>query len=68
MSALKQENESDYTLTSNHVWITVGNLSLYIRKTREGVIVDIYPKDKEADQDAIATTKAMFNDVENEVP
>jgi len=55
---LEYELEGD-----DHAWITVGNLSVYIKKADEGVAVDIYPKDGE-DDESIAGTWALFQDAE----
>ena len=47
--------DQDYTLgKEGRCWITVGNLSVHIVKTDEGVVVDIYPLNKE-DCEPIAT-------------
>jgi len=51
---------SDYTLDCNatSVWITIGNLSVYVMRTDEGVAVDLIPKGKEWCP-AIASTWAL---------
>lgn len=64
-SALKQECDSDYVLESDSCWITVGKLSVYIKKTDDGVVVDIYPRGAE-DCEAIASTYAFESEIENE--
>jgi hypothetical protein len=52
MSALIEDNETDYTLSHEYpsCWITVDNLSVYILRTDEGVSVDIFPVGCEADE------------------
>lgn len=52
---------SDYTLKEGHnsCWITVGNLSVYVVRTDEGVSADIYPKSRETDG-PLASTWALF--------
>jgi hypothetical protein len=51
MSAKPIESGIDYVLPEDQqsVWITVGNISVYIKRNDEGVSVDLYPLD-----DAIA--------------
>ena len=52
--ALEPESETDFVLKPEHygVWITVGNLSVHVRRTLSGVQVDVYPLGYE-DCDAI---------------
>jgi len=51
---------TDYTLDpdATSCWVTVDNLSVYIIRTDEGVVVDIYPKGGEAGE-SIASTYAF---------
>lgn len=51
---LSQEGDCDYTLKKGErsCWITVDNLSIYIIRTDEGILVEIYRKGHEA-EDAI---------------
>lgn len=51
---------SDYSLDdeATSVWITVGNLSVYIMRTDEGVAVDILPLGNEG-AEAITSTWAL---------
>ncbi len=57
---------SDFTLkTDESCWITVKNLSVYICPTDEDVVVDISPKNKEAEE-VIASTYAYFNEGKEE--
>ena len=42
-----------------HIWITIERLSLCIKQTDEGVVVDIYPLDHE-DEEPITSTYAFF--------
>ena len=62
-NALRQDNDTDYTLNENHycVWITVENISVCVKRTDEGVVVDLYPKEGEHDE-TIATTYAFDNE------
>lgn len=65
-NALKKdskENETDYTLNKKHesCWITVDSFSVYIKRETEGVLVDIY--DKERDE-PVASTYAFVDEIE----
>ncbi|NCA83799.1 MAG: hypothetical protein EOM72_13860 [Opitutae bacterium] len=55
----------DYQLPArrDHVWITVNNLSVYIRRTDEGVVVDLFPVQREMDE-RLASTYAFFAEAE----
>ena len=44
------EEGVDYELTEGSAWITVGTISLYIKKTDEGVEVEMYPLYDEGDE------------------
>ena len=60
--ALKQtEGDTDYELNEDFksCWITVNNISVYVRRTDEGVAVDLYPVQGET-QESIAGTWATF--------
>lgn len=46
-------------------WITVENLSVYIRAGDEGVSISLYPLGKE-DGESITETWALYNEAENE--
>ncbi len=61
--ALVKNGDSDYTLKHQSAWITVGNLSVYINRTDEGVVVDIFKKERETD-DPITGTYASFCEAE----
>lgn len=53
------EGCTDFTLhpEATSCWITVGNISVYIIRTNEGVAVDLLPKGKEYEE-AIGSTWA----------
>ena len=57
--------DNDYTLNDESVWITVGNISVYIKKGDEGVSVDLYPTGAENDG-AIVGTYALYAEAESE--
>ena len=62
--ALKQtEGDTDYELNDNYssCWVTVGNISVYVLRTSNGVSVDLLPHGKE-DKPPIASTYATFAD------
>ena len=63
--ALKREGESDYVLKEEHtsVWITVDNISVYVRRTDEGVAVDLYPLGEEMEGSLVGTW-ALFSEAE----
>jgi hypothetical protein len=56
----KRDLGVDYELRKgeNYVWITVGNLSVRVKRENEGVSVDVYGKGKETD-DPLATAWAI---------
>lgn len=64
-NALKRISDTDYELKEdqNSVWITVDNISVYIRRTDEGVSVGLYPKGREMD-DEICGTWCLFTEAE----
>lgn len=62
--ALTRENDSDYTLENESVWITVKGFSVYLKKTDEGVIVDIYQKGQECLSESLAGTYAYDSELE----
>ena len=60
--ALKRtEGDTDYELNKDFksCWITVDNISVYVRRTDEGVAVDLYPVQGET-QESIGGTWATF--------
>jgi hypothetical protein len=59
---------ADYILKEDHnsCWITVGNLSVYVVRTDEGVSVDVYPHFKEAESGPISSLWALFADAETD--
>ena len=58
--------EGDYVLKDGAGWFSVNGLSVRIKATDEGVVVDIYPEGKE-DEDSIASTYAFSNEEKEEV-
>jgi hypothetical protein len=65
MPALKQtEGDTDYELNEDFksCWITVNNISVYIRRTDEGVAVELFPVHNE-DKPPLAGTYATFADM-----
>ena len=62
MPALRQtEGDTEYELKDdyNSCWVTVGNISVYVRRTTDGVSVELLPHYKE-DKPPIAFTHATF--------
>lgn len=69
-NALKKDSKeikTDYTLSKKHTscWITVDSFSVYIKREDEGLVVDIYGKNKEFDP-PVASTYAFIDEVEEE--
>lgn len=62
---LKLAEEGQYVLKEESCWITVGNLSVYIKREKEGVRIDVYPLNDEMSK-AIASSFAFFEDAETE--
>lgn len=58
----------DYVLNPEDAfcWITVGNISVYLKRTDEGVVVDLYPKGDEFSE-PLASTYAYFAEAEPEL-
>jgi hypothetical protein len=61
---------TDFTLggpdggeTHDNAWITVGNISVHIVRTDEGVVVDLYPKAAEMSE-AMMSTYLFFAEAE----
>jgi hypothetical protein len=57
---------SDYVLDEDATscWITVNNISVYVRRTDEGVVVDLFPLGHENDDPSLATAYAFFEEAE----
>jgi hypothetical protein len=60
-------NCTDYVLDpeASSVWITVGNISVYIMRTDEGVAVDLLPLHREGEA-AIGSTWALDSEGESD--
>ncbi len=60
MGALFAEGEEDYALEEGQqsVWITVGNLSVYVVRTDCGVKVEVYDLGNEAEGSPLAGCEA----------
>jgi hypothetical protein len=56
----------DYALVGRSALVTVGNISVYIARTDEGVSVDLYPHGQEM-ADSLAGTWATFAEAEAEI-
>ena len=44
---LKEDKDGDYILIAESVWLTAGNVNIYIARTRSRVIVKLYHCGKE---------------------
>ena len=60
-NTLERESDTDYKLVGDSAWITVGNLSVFIRKVSTGVMLDVYPLGDE-NSESIASTHALFSE------
>ena len=65
MTNLVQENEQDYILTGDSVWITVKDISIHIVAGDEGVSVSLYPVNFE-DGDSLTETWATYAEARQE--
>ena len=62
--SIKLNPDDFYRLESkpqDSTWITVGNISVYIKHEDEGVVVDLYARGVE-DRHSLASTYAFFNE------
>ena len=66
MPALSKNSSTEYSLVEQSVWITVDNISVYVRRTDEGVVVDLYPLGEEATE-SLASCYAYFNEAQEEI-
>jgi len=64
--ALKREGDEDYVLKEEHdsVWITVDNISVNVLRRSYGVVVELYPLHKEAD-DSLHGCQALFSEADS---
>jgi len=64
-----EKNGTEFSVESSFVrdgfWITVGVGSIYVRKTDEGISVDIYPVNQE-DKEAIASCYVFDHELESD--
>jgi hypothetical protein len=61
---IELDGEKDYVLPQDQtgVWIRVNNVSVWVHRTDEGVVVDLWPHQGELDE-PVASTYAFFDDV-----
>lgn len=61
-----EEEPSDYKLQADHdsCWIKVDSIAVYVRRTDEGVVVDLFAQD--VCEQSIGSTYAFFTDAEAE--
>lgn len=62
---VKRIPNGEYEMTGDTVWLSVGNLSVYVRKHDDGVSVDLFPLGKE-DEEALSGTWVSFNEASEE--
>jgi hypothetical protein len=63
MALQHEENGTDFILTGDNCYITVNNLTVYVKKDEEGVAVDVWPVHQE-DGDPIASAWALYSEGE----
>lgn len=54
-------HEYELKENENSVWITINNLSIYIKRNDKKVSIEVYEKGKETEK-TIASTYAMFDE------
>lgn len=59
----ESSDEHDYVLGGDSAWISVKGFSVLVKKTDEGVVCDIYARDRENDP-CIASTYAFDHEIE----
>jgi len=64
--SLLHDGDTHYTLSDgqDHAWITINNVQVYIKRTDEGVVVDLFSKEK-PDSESIGSTWASFEECVN---
>ena len=64
-----KDQNTEYTLKEAYpsCWVTVNNISVYIVRTDEGVVVDLYALGCEDEQASIGSTWAMFQEASEEI-
>lgn len=67
MTVEMMQDDRDYEMPvgMNSAWVGVDGFSVYIRRTDEGLVVDIFQKNKEMDG-SIASTYAYTGELEVE--
>ena len=58
-------DDHDYVLGGDSAWISVKGFSVLVKKTDEGVVCDVYARDRENDP-CIASTYAFDHEIEAE--
>jgi hypothetical protein len=60
--ALVQDGDNDYTLAGSHssVWLTVGDVSIYVRRFEDSVTVELLPHGDEVDGRVLGSCSASL--------
>jgi len=62
---VRADSENEFRLEKDNMWVTVGSISVCIRKTDEGAVVDMYRKGEEdLDKAQLASCYAFFAEAE----
>lgn len=62
-TTLDEETDAEMSVAAESTWIGVNDFSVYIKKTEEGVVVDIYARGYE-DCNSLSSCYALNEDVE----
>jgi hypothetical protein len=62
---IKLDPDQDYVLESGAVWITVGSISVHVKKGDDGVGVTLYPLHRE-DDESLTETWATYAEAEDD--
>jgi hypothetical protein len=65
-AALHKDAPNEYTLMEDCVWITAGNISVYLRQSDFGVDVKLFPLGSE-EMSALAETQLAYEEAEDVV-
>lgn len=57
--------DDDYVLVEGRAWFTIGNISVRLTRTDEGVVCDMYPLNNET-SDSVASCYAFHSEMEEE--
>jgi len=67
--ALRANSDNEYKLCDDYMscWVTVGNISVYIQRTDEGVAVDLWPCGMEDQPLSVSGTWLTFEEAQEDI-